>query len=45
MGSDPALVSPEESGSEEARAEAQPAEEKKEAKVRAVPGRGHQGGR
>ncbi|NXX03140.1 SMRC2 protein, partial [Larus smithsonianus] len=31
----PALVSPEESGAEEARAEAQPAEEKKEAKVEA----------
>lgn len=39
MGPDPVLVSPEESGTEEARAEAQPTEEKKEAKVLAGPGR------
>lgn len=36
-------MSPEESGTEEARAEAQPAEEKKEVKVVAGPGRGGPG--
>lgn len=40
-GANPVPVSPEESGTEEARAEAQPAEEKKEAKVA---GLGAQGG-